>query len=74
MVGALYRDGALLLAVVTPRGQPITATRLDIAPPIGVQTQRNGSDRLVAVVSGSKDAVALLGRPSVQRWLASLHP
>lgn len=73
LVAALMPDGVQLLAVVSRPGYAIVPTALQIIPPLAVQTQPNGPDRLTAIISGTPDAVALLARPSVQRWLAALR-
>ena len=73
IVSALLTNGVQLVAVLTPESIKPDPTTFGVPPPLGVQSQRNGNDRLVVVIGGTVDAVALLGRPAVQRWLAALH-
>ena len=73
IVSALLTNGVELVAVLTPASVEPDPTTFGIPPPLGVQSQRNGNDRLVVVIGGNVDAVALLGRPAVQHWLATLH-
>ena len=73
IVSALLIGGVQLVAVLTPVSVVADPTTFGVPPPLGVQTQRNGKDRLVVVIGGNADAVSLLGRPAVQAWLAALH-
>ena len=73
VVSALLTDGVQLVAVVTPASVEPDPTTFGVPPPLGVQSQGNGKDRLVVVIGGTVDAVAVLGRPAVQRWLGGLH-
>lgn len=73
VVSALLIDGIQLVAVLTPPSVVPDPTTFGIPPPLGVQSQRNGKDRLVVVIGGNADAVSLLGQPAVQSWLAALH-
>lgn len=73
VVSALLTNGVQLVAVLTPASVEPDPTTFGVPPPLGVQSQRNGTDRLIVVIGGNVDAVALLARAAVQRWLATLH-
>ena len=74
IVTAVGSDGARLFVLVTGPAQTIDGTALGIRPPVGITEETTSSFRLVTVASGTEKSIALLSRPAVQAWLATLRP
>lgn len=72
IVAAATSDGGELIALAVHRNVKIDPALLRLPSPVGAQYQFNARTRLVVVVTGTPDVVALLARSKVQNWLAEL--